>query len=585
MTLIDPIISLAFSIHDGKGIYALLLGSGVSRAAGIPTGWEVVLDLIRKVAGLQDENCDPDPANWYWEKFGTYPDYARLLEMIAGSPAERARLLRTYFEPNEEEREQGLKTPTEAHKAIAELVANGHVRVIITTNFDRLLEQALESRGVTPTVISTPDAAEGAIPLTHATCSIIKVHGDYLDTRIKNTPEELAQYDERINTLLNRIFDEFGLIVCGWSAEWDTALRAALERCKTHRFTTYWTSIGDDGQAAQRLIALRRVQRIQTRDADTFFRDLAEKVMALEEYTRPHPLSTKAAIARAKRYLVEERYQIRLHDLVMEETERVYGTLSEANFPIQGVNFSVEELKQRLTRYEASLETLAPLLATGCYWGVPAHQKLWVKALERIGNPSGGKAGLTIWLNLRLYPALLLLYASGLAAVAADTYSTLAALLSTPASHEDRERSPLTLKLAPTKIVDKDAMNQMLGTRYYTPANEHLFEILRPPLREILPDDVNYERTFDRFECLFALVYADFFEKRWGRVWGPFGRFGWKYENTGGANPLKDLLSEAEQRKESWESLKAGLFGGDYSRFEQIATLYDKQVSSLQWGW
>ena len=105
MTLIDPVISLAFSIHDGKGIYALLLGSGVSRAAGIPTGWEVVLDLIRKVAHLQGESCEPDPANWYQGKFGTSPDYARLLEMLAGSPAERAHLLRAYFEPNEEERE------------------------------------------------------------------------------------------------------------------------------------------------------------------------------------------------------------------------------------------------------------------------------------------------------------------------------------------------------------------------------------------------------------------------------------------------------------------------------------------------
>lgn len=32
------------------GTYALLLGSGVSRAAGIPTGWEVTLDLVRKAA-------------------------------------------------------------------------------------------------------------------------------------------------------------------------------------------------------------------------------------------------------------------------------------------------------------------------------------------------------------------------------------------------------------------------------------------------------------------------------------------------------------------------------------------------------
>ena len=41
-----PELSLAFSVHSGPGTYALLLGSGVSRAAGVPTGWEVTLDLV-----------------------------------------------------------------------------------------------------------------------------------------------------------------------------------------------------------------------------------------------------------------------------------------------------------------------------------------------------------------------------------------------------------------------------------------------------------------------------------------------------------------------------------------------------------
>jgi len=583
--LIDPLISLAFSMHESKGIYALLLGSGVSRAAGIPTGWEVVLDLIRKVARLQREECEPDPANWYQSKFGASPDYARLLEMLAGSPAERARLLSTYFEPNEEEKEQGLKSPTDAHKAIAELVANGYVKVIVTTNFDRLLEQALENLRIVPTVISTPDAAEGALPLTHTRCTIVKVNGDYLDTRIKNTPEELAQFDDRINRLLDRVFDEFGLVVCGWSAEWDTALRAALERCRSHRFTTYWVSVGEDSPTAQRIMTLRRAQRIQIRNADTFFRDLAEKVMALEEYTRPHPLSTKAAVARAKRYLSEWRYEIRLHDLVMEETERVYDTLSEANFPVQGATFSVEELKKRLARYEAFLETLVSLLATGCYWGTTSHEKLWVRVLERIGNPSGGRGGLVVWINLRLYPALLLFYASGMATIAADKYATLAALFRRPTYNENREGIPLFVRLVPVRIVDNDAMNQMLGKRFYTPVSEHLFEVLRAPLREFLPDEVVYERIFDRFECLFALIYGDYSRRREKGVWGPVGRFAYKLSNSEGQNPLKDLLAEAEQQKESWEPIKAGLFGGDYSRFGETALEYTKAVSNLNWGW
>lgn len=44
-----PVIPLAVSMHANRGVYALLLGSGVSRAAEIPTGWDVTLDLIRKV--------------------------------------------------------------------------------------------------------------------------------------------------------------------------------------------------------------------------------------------------------------------------------------------------------------------------------------------------------------------------------------------------------------------------------------------------------------------------------------------------------------------------------------------------------
>lgn len=240
--MIDPIISLAFSVHSNQGVYALLLGSGVSRAAGIPTGWEVVLDLIRKLAHLRSEDCEPDPAAWYRNQYQEEPDYSKLLDTLAKSPSERSQLLKGYFEPTEEEREQGLKVPTAAHKAIAELVASGYIRVILTTNFDRLLEKALEAVGINPTVISTADAVDGAMPLTHTKCSIIKMHGDYLDTRIKNTPTELEQYDERLNRLLDRVFDEFGLIVCGWSGEWDTALRAAIERCPSRRFTTYWAA-------------------------------------------------------------------------------------------------------------------------------------------------------------------------------------------------------------------------------------------------------------------------------------------------------------------------------------------------------
>jgi SIR2-like domain len=223
----DDVLSLAVSMQSSRGVYALLLGSGVSRSAGVPTGWEIVVDLIRRIAGAVQQDPDPDPVAWYKKQFGQDPKYTTIIDRLAKSPSERSQLLRSYFEPTAEDRERNVKVPTIAHRAIAQLVADGYIKVIVTTNFDRLLETALEDQGVHPTVLASPGSIDGAMPLAHTGCCVLKVHGDYRDTRILNTVDEVAHYDKRIDRLLDQIFDEYGLLVCGWSSEWDLALRQA----------------------------------------------------------------------------------------------------------------------------------------------------------------------------------------------------------------------------------------------------------------------------------------------------------------------------------------------------------------------
>ena len=126
--MIDPMVTLAFSVHSGPGVYALLLGSGISQPSGIPTGWGITLDLIRQAAALQSDDPSSDPAAWYQSTFGKEPDYSELIEALAPGTDNRRRLLERYFVPTEEERELGKKLPTEAHKAIARLVAKGSSR-------------------------------------------------------------------------------------------------------------------------------------------------------------------------------------------------------------------------------------------------------------------------------------------------------------------------------------------------------------------------------------------------------------------------------------------------------------------------
>jgi len=280
--MIDPVVRISLAVHANKGAYAVLLGSGVSAAAGVPTGWQIVSDLITKVAKLEGADVGDDPASWYKQRYGEDPDYSGLLNAIASSPTERSLLLRSYFEPTDEERRNGVKLPTAAHRTMAQLAHSGHVRLFLTTNFDRLLEKALDDVGIVPQVLSTTDSIGGAIPFGQTKCTVVKVNGDYMDTRIKNTPEELADYDPAVNSLLDRVIDEYGFIVSGWSAEWDTALRAAFERNHNPRYTMFWASRNPPLQDAARLIEQRRGEFVKINDANTFFTSIGEGVAKLE---------------------------------------------------------------------------------------------------------------------------------------------------------------------------------------------------------------------------------------------------------------------------------------------------------------
>jgi hypothetical protein len=583
--MIDPIVSLAFAVYSNKGAYALLLGSGISRASGIPTGWEVVLDLVRKVAKLEGEDCEPDPAGWFRKNHGAEPDYSKLLDEIAKTPTGRQQLLRGYFEPTEDERSQALKLPNAAHKAIAELVAAGYLRVIITTNFDRLMEKALDDVGVAPTVISTTDQLLGALPLAHSGATIIKLHGDYLDTRIKNTESELAAYDKALDRMLDRIFDEYGLIVSGWSGDWDIALRAAIERCPNRRFTTFWATRPLLNESVKKVAEQRQAVVLQIKDANQLFDSLREKVQALGDMAAPHPLSAKMAAATVKRYLVDPSAKIRLRDLVHEETEKLFAEINAPAFGAQTQVQPAEELPSRLEKYGALCETLISVFVAGSYWGDADATKLWVSSLQRIANPAKSGSGLVYLLKLSRYPSLLLLYSAGLASVAAANYATLSAVLTKPKARDDQNNNnAICSEVYPMAVMENSVGHLLPGLdRHYTPVSDHLYAKLRAPLREFLPRDEDYQVAFDRFEYLLGLVHADL--NRWevkNGWWGPIGSFAWRGSRFNPEGRTSDNIgTEIEAEGANWPLLKAGLFGGSLEQLKTAKTQFDAFLGTL----
>lgn len=578
--MIDPINSLAFSMQANKGVYAVLVGSGVSRAARIPTGWEVTIELVRKAAAIQNANCEPDPAAWYRESTGNDPDYSVLLDTVAKTPAERQQLLRPYFEPTESEREEGAKTPTKAHRAIARLVKLGYVRVVITTNFDRLLEVALHDEGIQPTLLSTADQIAGAMPLVHTACTVIKVHGDYLDTRILNTPEELASYPEAFDRLLDRVFDEFGLVVSGWSADWDEALRASIIRAPNRRFSTYWSTRGDPSEKAADLIARRAGIVVRSPDADTFFTSLTEQVQALEEFAAPHPLSSAAAVSALKRYLSEPKYRISLNDLIRREVDAVLSATSGPAFDVNAHNITGETALARVKGYEAAAQTLVQMAYYAGYWSDESQAKPWMRELLRLANVRVA-GGMVFWLDLQHYPATLLANSFGIGAVHSGNLDALRILLGGRIRNRSDEEQPVG-NVASLWSLGGQALQLLPGhERQYTPAQNHTKQFLFGQFGKAFDGQSDFDLHFDQFEVLLALSIGTQELGDSGRYWVPPGAWGWRHGNR--QQVLAKIRSSLSKLGAASPFVTTGLVGEDVAQAEQNLIKFEEFAGSLRW--
>ncbi len=562
--MIDPRISLAMSVQAGRGVYALLLGSGISKPAGIPSGHELMCDLIRQVARLENAPEPQRPEEWFRQQYGREPTYSGVMEAAGSTRADRSNLLRPYFVPSPDERAQGAKLPTKAHRALARMAREGYLKVAITTNFDPLLEQAMSDEGVARQVISSRETALGRTPLAHAAFTVIKVHGDYVDLATSNTTAELAEYGPEMNSLLDEVLTGYGLIVCGWSGEWDEALRKAIVRNTLHRYGTYWMYRTEASADARHLIEWRKAQAIPIQSADEAFEDLEAKVRALADFRGARPLTAAVAMAEAKRCIAEPGKPIRLDDLVRKET-RAVAALLETDFDVSDPPPSNESIRERIEKAESATTGLAAMLgAIGC-WGSGDHARVARRALEAIGTFKS-KSGTIypVWERLRFYPACLAMYATGIGAVSFENWSILRLILGELTVEDGDRRRPLAREAAAASVLEPELANEVLSLeRKRTPMSDRVAALLKAHLGEVASSSGHYEEAFDTFEILLAMAVADHMRNEGSpQPWIPMGRFVWRCVNRLPSGfPRKDV-----DISNSWGPLAAGLFGGDVQR-------------------
>lgn len=303
-----------------------------------------------------------------------------------------------------------------------------------------------------------------------------------------------------------------------------------------------------------------------------------------DELLQPVPGESKAS--KAKALLSSESTAIELHDFLVQEVRRFLSATSEDAFAVSG-QYSKDEFLSRLAKYEAAVADLAVLLACVANWAKPTHMATLQKCIARSCDRLDSGSGLTIWLNLRWYPLLLEIYSAGIAAVDAQRFDSLAALFHTPMPPSKyRDGEELSIEILGNRLLDlnqKDAFKQIPGhENNYAPHSEYLFKLLQPKLDDLLFLGNNYEYAFDTFEVFFALAVADMRQVRGRNVWGPVGRFGWK-NRDGDGSPLGRVIAEARRMKDSWPPLRFGLFGGNFERFNKVATEYAQLIGKLPW--
>ena len=312
-----------------------------------------------------------------------------------------------------------------------------------------------------------------------------------------------------------------------------------------------------------------------------FGSDAHDTVMETTPAEQPHPASTPAAVASAKRYLSDSRQGIALHDLVNAETEELYAAVANTSTG-PGNSLTQDGFVQRMRRYDALTERLASMMAVIAYHDSGENSHLLARTITRLANFPIAQGVAEV---LQRYPALIITYAAGIAALAKKKYRNLFAVLCEPKYRDPYDRE------TKTALYQTNIWSVFGGSTYkwvprpqeneHTPANNHLVDLLLPILSEYIPDEEEYVQTFDLFEYLLALVYADAVRENSflvGRYWWSWGRM----DKPPSTRFLEDGLSQGER----WPLLRAGFFEGSPQRVREVVQRHDeylKQYNRMRW--
>jgi tetratricopeptide (TPR) repeat protein len=192
--------------------FAVFLGAGASRQSGVITAGEMIRFFKDNVVPDQ-LRTDEEKESWlaaqdWYKQDGSL--YSKLFEQYERTETGR----QIYIESIIDEQE-----PSFGYVVLANLMASNQVKAIMTTNFDDLVYSACTSyTGMRPIVYAYGVLAS-EMRITAQRPKILKLHGDYLYSAIKNTGPEVGTQDPNMAGQVQLVLGEYDLVVVGYSGE------------------------------------------------------------------------------------------------------------------------------------------------------------------------------------------------------------------------------------------------------------------------------------------------------------------------------------------------------------------------------
>lgn len=203
MVTTDAFASRMQMMRQASELYVPLLGAGCSRSSGVEDTEKMKQEIVQMVTGGNDFDLDEFDEKW------------RSL-----SSREQEAAISAYFRG---------KKPSVGYYALAELATAGYFDLILTTNFDDLLERVLEEKGMEFSVFAVGVDEEKHLQqfLDDKTVSIhlLKLHGCYRKSHYRYSIDQLLEFHPDVKEIFTRV-SGYDMLVCGYAFDDFDILRA-----------------------------------------------------------------------------------------------------------------------------------------------------------------------------------------------------------------------------------------------------------------------------------------------------------------------------------------------------------------------